>query len=211
MLAAAMETLDENSPSKEAEEIGENYSIGLSKGVKKFSYAAENSSADLASSMLSMASGTLATLSQLLAQDIECDPVISPVIDLTSFNSAVASMDSAFGDRSIGFSARTNMTSQYANYASESARLAALASANYEAARGVRDGGLNGYEGVEAINQSFTNVDTSISNLNDRIASLEYAISNMKVVTETGALIGQIRTGMDIALGEMSYQNERGM
>lgn len=188
MLEAVQTTIDSNSPSKEAGKLGRYFTLGLAEGAEEETKAAESASEKVAASMLNSGAGILSTLSSLIADGIDDAPVIRPVLDLSAVNASAATIGSILGYQSVPI-----YTSQ----------LADRASGEFESSSRV------------TIQENYSNdtslVASSISTLSDRMNSLEYAISNMKVVTETGALIGQIDVAIDNRLGELATLSERGL
>ena len=176
----------EASPSKKAMVIGEYFSEGLAIGVKDEGNALNQATQEVAKSALSTASGTLASLSSLLTEDIDDNPMIRPIVDLSNVRSSASMIGGMFGPQSVPV-----YTRGLAN--------AALTSGTRSSVESVT---VNGNDSAA--------VSKAISALNDKMGSLENAITNMKVVTETGALIGQIASGMDKRLGEFARLHERG-
>ena len=186
MLDAAMLAIDANSPSKEAAKIGGYFAIGLGKGVTDNLSIVEASSEQAAVSMLDTAKNSLMSLSSILAEDIDDTPVISPVVDLTNARYAASSIGGMFGTQTFGL---------------ESRMMAGRTMTGLDSTKGtvsVRDNGSQDIVGA-------------INDMNERINGLGDAISKMKVVVESGALIGQIENGIDQRLGDRSVYAERGM
>ena len=191
MLEKARAVFRVASPSKETADIGMYFDLGLSKGVDDYAKEATASSEGVASAMLNTTSGILSNLSAILAGDIDDTPTISPVVDLTNAKAAAASIGGMFGAQSVPVYTRelSNRT------AAETSR---VSSSRSEASSAVSRDSENGA------------LSMAIDNLNARMASFESAISSMKVVTDTGALIGEIAAGMDDKFGDMTMLRERG-
>lgn len=174
------------SPSKLFARIGMYIDQGLALGIRDYS----GSVTDATSSMINESANNLKTglslLSDSLNLPIDDRPTIRPVLDLTDVTAGVAGMNGLFGNRTIGVTS-SGMATSIAN-----TRYSRL---NQPTSNVASDSG---------------DVSRAISVLNEKMGSLETAISNMKVVTETGALIGQIARGMDNKLGQYSRMHERG-
>ena len=192
MLAKVREVFNSASPSKETAKYGMWFDQGLAVGVRDYANEATTSSEDVANAMLKTTSGTLSNLSAILAGDIDDTPTISPVVDLTNARAAAASIGGMFGAQSVPIYSR-NLAYNASN--------SGIASRFNTAGRS---------DSAGASSSDSANLASSIDTLNSRMSSLEFAISNMKVVTETGAIIGQIATGMDNKLGEFARMHERG-
>lgn len=210
MIARVRGVFDEHSPSKVATQIGEYFTEGLAKGVTGKETDALSSTQTVAENMIDVAQGTLISLSQLLAQDIDVDPVITPVLDLTNFNATAASMDSTLGGKTIDILGRGTIGVNPGNI-TPAMDMSGLENARYIMDQYAAMSHNDQPSTSDVVQQGFGDMTSSVDTLNARIASLEYAISNMKVVTETGALIGQIDVAIDNRLGELAMLNERGL
>ena len=192
MLAKVREVFNSASPSKETAKYGMWFDQGLAVGVRDYANEATTSSEDVANAMLKTTSGTLSNLSAILAGDIDDTPTISPVVDLTNARAAAASIGGMFGAQSVPIYSR-NLAYNVSN--------PGVVSRFNTAGRS---------DSAGASSSDSANLASSIDTLNSRMSSLEFAIKNMKVVTETGAIIGQIASGMDDKLGEFARMHERG-
>ena len=99
MADAVKRTLDEHSPSKLTEEMGKYFSMGLGIGVEKYSNIAVQSSGTMAQSMLDAAKGGLSTLNSLITDNMDADPVVRPVIDLSDVQSGARTINGMFSNR----------------------------------------------------------------------------------------------------------------
>ena len=106
-IEAAKQVSDENSPSKEFAKVGRFFSLGMAVGVDETGGDVVKSTENVVKTMLSTAKGSMATLSQLLAEDIDDTPVIRPVVDLSNARSAAATIGDMFnGSRNFGLETR---------------------------------------------------------------------------------------------------------
>lgn len=107
MLQAAKNALGIKSPSREFEKLGMYSDRGLARGLKKYAKVVTRSSSSLGDSALDAAKGSLTTLSGLIGEDMDVDPVIRPVVDLSDVSSAsrgIHNMLSHSGTLTVGAS-----------------------------------------------------------------------------------------------------------
>lgn len=203
MAEAVRQVFDSHSPSRVAAEIGGYFTEGLAMGTTDKVGEATNAAEKVANSMLTSASGTLATLSGLLSEDIDTTPVIAPVVDLTNARQSASLIGGLFGNQSFAVSPYGIPNPPYYQQATS----AVLANDIESSRQPVYQNDTQ----IPVKDAVSSDVAGAITTLNDRMASFEQAISNMKVVTETGALIGQIDTAIDNRLGELAMLSERGL
>ena len=168
----------------------------ISSPSRKFAWIGEMSDRGLAEGLLGYArvvesaSGEVAEAAlngyeNKLLDTIDDTPVIRPVLDLSDVSSGISTMNGMFGNYGVGVTS-TGIADRIASEAE-------LASSRL------------------AVGSSDVGLGNAVDRLNDRVDELGYAISHMQVVTETGAIIGAIRTGMDVALGEEEFYSSRGI
>ena len=87
-IAAAKSAAQIRSPSRVGIEIGKFFDLGIAGGITKHSTDVSRSSESMASSMITAAKTTLSNLSAVLASDIDSDPVIRPVVDMSNVTSS---------------------------------------------------------------------------------------------------------------------------
>lgn len=87
-IAAAKSAAQIRSPSRVGIEIGKFFDLGIAGGIMKHSTDVDRSSESMASSMISAAKTILSNLSSVLASDIDSDPVIRPVVDMSNVTSS---------------------------------------------------------------------------------------------------------------------------
>jgi len=187
MKEAVERVLDINSPSKVGAQLGRYFVEGLAVGSSDSAYEAENSARDAAVGMVDTVRNTLSTLYGILEDGIDIDPVITPVVDLSNVQNADESIQRTFG-----------------NY-STSVRSSALAS-NIAATQ--RNRKNNDQAAQESVNHDFGDV---VNRFNEKIDAMTHEIKNMKIVMDSGALVGQIDTKIDKRLGDLSLYHRRGM
>ena len=176
-----------HSPSRVGYELGMNWDLGLAGGIDAYAKAVSASSADVGKGAIDTTKAMLGTLSADLTNDIDSVPTIRPVIDLSDVRSGMDDINGLF-NANRSFSAGMFTGSTFNRNA---------ASMNFDGARIA--GGSDNKEVVNAINI-----------LTERFNALSEAVANMKLVTDTGALVGQIDTKMDQRLGVLAGRKDRG-
>ena len=226
-LIAAMQTLEEHSPSKKTQEIGENFDEGLRLGI-------ENKKERV-----------LAVITQLATNAITKTKVGLPPEEFKEIGRRVAEglqegIESGKSGVIATIQELCNATIQTAKSAldihSPSKKFAYLGEMSGE---GYITGWQETMENIDAIiadcmpkasidmkqsgNRGIAEAVTSaISLQNDRVAAVctdmlnvmsRYLpdIANMKVVTDTGALIGEVAPGLDVVFGELTEEKYRGV
>lgn len=173
------------SPSRLFAQIGYYLDAGLAMGLFDNSNMVSKAASSVIDNSIDNLKSGLTTFSNAMLLPLDDTPTIRPVLDLTDVNNGITGMNGLFGDRTVGVRS-TSIANSIANQA-------------YGRDRSVMSSDTDS-----------VSVSKAISTLNEKMASLEVAITNMKVVTETGALIGQIASGMDNKLGEFARKHERG-
>ena len=84
---AARKALEINSPSKIFMAIGASVPEGLALGINNYGGMVEDSVASMTTSPLAGIRNAISTITDLFANDIDAEPVISPVIDLSNVES----------------------------------------------------------------------------------------------------------------------------
>lgn len=183
---AAKKWLNINSPSRKFIALGNSMDEGLVVGIEEYANSVANSGENVAQSAVDGAIEGLHGFSSLVLDNVNDDFVIRPVLDLSDVESGLGGMNSMFGSQTIGV-----RSTALAGRISSMSNAAALQTSI--------DNGL-----------SNSSLAASIDALNTRIDDLGARISNMRVVTETGALVGQIASGVDRVLGKRQYMSARG-
>lgn len=114
-LTAAQNALDEHSPSREAFKVGAFFSEGLAIGISDYGskvYDASYNVADYAKKGLSKA---VSMVSRLIDSDMDTQPVIRPVLDLSEVESGAGYLNSMFNNPSVGVMSNLNAISSGVN------------------------------------------------------------------------------------------------
>ena len=95
--AAAEQALDVNSPSKVFMKIGEYVSLGMAKGIDNMADAAAKSSEAMANSSIGSAKMAIGAIADAMDSDIDFEPRIAPVVDLSNVESSAIKANSMLG------------------------------------------------------------------------------------------------------------------
>ena len=181
---AAKSTLDINSPSRVFREIGNYTGLGFVKGLQDYvdrSYAAGSEMAESAEGGLS---GVLQTIADIVSGGFDMEPVIRPVLDLSAVSAGADALNNLF-------------------YSQRAVGLVGQAAVAFEAQRG----------GSSQTSISVDNDDVvaELRTLRGEMASMLERMEKLRVVLNTGALVGELAEPMDVALGQRSTQRGRGI
>lgn len=181
---AAKSTLDIHSPSRVFREIGNYTGLGFVKGLQDYvdrSYAAGSEMAESAEGGLS---GVLQTIADIVSGGFDMEPVIRPVLDLSAVSAGADALNNLF-------------------YSQRAVGLVGQAAVAFEAQRG----------GSSQTTISIDNDDVvaELRTLRGEMASMLERMEKLRVVLNTGALVGELAEPMDVALGQRSTQRGRGI
>lgn len=181
---AAKSTLDIHSPSRVFREIGNYTGLGFVKGLQDYvdrSYAAGSEMAESAEGGLS---GVLQTIADIVSGGFDMEPVIRPVLDLSAVSAGADALNNLF-------------------YSQRAVGLVGQAAVAFEAQR----------SGSSQTTISVDNDDVvaELRTLRGEMASMLERMEKLRVVLNTGALVGELAEPMDVALGQRSTQRGRGI
>ena len=183
-------TLDEHSPSRVFAKIGKYTVEGFIVGIKNNCEKVAKTTSSLGNYAISAISSSISRISDVINSDMDVEPTITPVIDLTNVRNGIGMINGAFGancSMNLGMAIAANNQNGN-NYQSE----------------------LFGkmQDMAEKANGKLTSaIDSLRSDFNDMASKLE----RMQVVLDSGALVGEIAPDMDSALGGLAKMNRRGV
>lgn len=93
---AAKEALDINSPSKVFRAIGTSVPEGFAMGIDKLGYMVMNSSTSMAKSAVGAVSNSISKISGIINSDIDAQPTIRPVLDLSDVRTGASAISGMF-------------------------------------------------------------------------------------------------------------------
>ena len=181
---AAKSTLDINSPSRVFREIGNYTGLGFVKGLQDYvdrSYAAGSEMAESAEGGLS---GVLQTIADIVSGGFDMEPVIRPVLDLSAVSAGADALNNLF-------------------YSQRAVGLVNQAAVAFEAQRGG--------DSQTTISVDNDDVVAELRTLRGEMASMLERMEKLRVVLNTGTLVGELVEPMDVALGQRSTQKGRGI
>ena len=187
---AVKDVFENHSPSRASAEIGMFMGEGIVVGLTKYSDRVSQASENVGRESISAISSSISRISDVINSDIDVEPTITPVIDLTNVRNGIGMINGAFGaNRSMNLGMAIAANNQNGNsYQTE----------------------LFGkmYDMAEKANSKLTSaIDSLRSDFNDMASKLE----RMQVVLDSGALVGEIAPDMDSALGGLAKMNRRGV
>ena len=98
-----------NSPSRVFKEIGKFTAQGMAVGLDKYAYMAENSASNIAEGVLNNVKDPLSNVTKLLNGEIDANPKITPVVDLTNVKNGARLLNGMIGDQDVRINARSGL------------------------------------------------------------------------------------------------------
>lgn len=187
---AAKAALDIHSPSRVFMSLGGFVSEGMAIGITKSADEAATASEDMATNLVDSSQGVLAQLSNLLSQDIDSNPTISPVLDLTNVTSGIGAMDGMM-NRSYQLALDTSQ--------------AAADAARYIPAPRIEADAENQNE-----SSSLDDVIARMDVLTEAMAGMGDKILKMKLVLDSGTVAGGVTDDVDSNIGRRMFYAGRG-
>lgn len=184
--AAACSELDINSPSKKFEWIGQMSDEGLGRGFTKYAHIATDGAKDTANLMYMGMAVILSKISSLLEDNMETNPVITPVLDLRDVSYGMGQIHSWLSNQNGNYTANMHLM---------------------KTAESIGDG-YNNYS-MKSKNDGGQNIYDFVEELGSRIDRLGDEIRNMQVVLDTGATVGGISNKMDETFGKQESYKRR--
>ena len=99
--SAAKEELDINSPSKVFRRIGMSVPEGFADGIDKLGKVVSNSSIAMARTAINSARGSLSRIADVINSDVDAQPTIRPVLDLSDIKSGAAAIGGILNGRTL--------------------------------------------------------------------------------------------------------------
>ena len=98
-----------HSPSRVFIEIGKFTAQGMSVGLNKYSRLAVNSAEGMASNVVDSVRNPLSTISKILDGDMDINPTITPVMDLSNISKGTRLLNSMIGNKDVQINARSGV------------------------------------------------------------------------------------------------------
>lgn len=169
------------SPSRKGAEIGMYFDLGIAQGVSDYSEDVSSASRRMITDLVGSASSAAAAITSIINDDMDNQPVIRPVLDLSDISANAGRMNGLFGSRTIGLTG---------------AELAGRVQTN---ANSIPVGSRSNFNTTEAI-----------QSVNERLDNLGEAMTHMKIVMDSGVLAGEIAPKVDKNLGKVIARKGRG-
>lgn len=182
---AANAEADSHSPSRVFMTVGGFMGQGLALGFSDQQGMVENAATGVTNSAIESAQTAMATFASLMSQDIDANPTITPVLDLSNVTAGSALINGLLtGEKDMSLN---GAGSEY------SARTIPRSDRLVNEVRG------NDYSGIYA----------SIQSLGARIDAMGDKISNLQIVLDSGAVAGAVTDGVNRNLGRKTTFNRR--
>lgn len=188
ILKPFMSLLGFNSPSRVFAEMGKYTVEGFINGIRNSCDKAVKMTTYLGNTAINSMSESISKIADVINGDMEFEPTIRPVMDLSDVTNGVGSINSMFrGNRGMALSAAVSIGNQ-----------------NAQNSQAEMFGKIQ--EMSEKTNLKFT---SAIDSLRNDFNNLSSKLEQMQVVMDTGALVGAIAPNMDNALGGLAKMNRR--
>mgnify|MGYP002625007362 CR=1 FL=1 len=176
-----------NSPSKVGEDLGMYFDLGIAGGLDNYAKVVSGSAVSMGKKVVDSASTMLRGVDGSIFDNLDPNPTIRPVMDLTNIQNGVSAINGMFNPnnmQAIGLFRGMNLT------------------------RGINQLNLDGGRITGTITDK--NIVSNLEGLQTKIEELGEAVTNMKLVLDTGALVGGTSAKMDNELGTLAMRRGRG-
>ena len=172
-LDGAKKLLGIHSPSKEFAKVGRFSDEGMVQGLNQYSGLVADASANVGETAVDSMSKAISGIAERLDSEMDSDPTIKPVLDLSDVTDGVSQIDDMlYSQRSLQLAKSIDIGNSSNNGIIQNATKSVTEGLTYE-----------------------------FENLRSDVADLANAITRMKIVMDTGTVVGALVTDMDEALG----------
>lgn len=176
-----------HSPSRVGKDLGMNFDLGIASGIGEYSRVVNRQATGMGERAVEAAKTMLRGVDSSIFDNLNPNPTIRPVLDLSNVRSGVNAIDGM---------------------------LASDPALNTEMFRGISVGkntGMLNFDGARILgSQSNRDVVAELRTLTDKFNTLSEAVTNMKVVLDSGELVGATSNKMDRQLGTLAMRKGRG-
>ena len=176
-----------HSPSRVGRDLGMNFDLGIAGGLDRYSRVVSQSAEGIGENAVDSAKTMLRGTDYSIFDFIDPNPTIRPVLDLSNVRSGVGMIGGMLNSDQV-------LSGGLFNGINFNKGVNAL---NFDGARIA--GGINNKD-----------VISELQSLADRFDDLNEAVTNMKVVLDSGELVGATSRKMDNQLGELAMRRGRG-
>ena len=184
---ATMAALNAASPSKLFKQVGGFITAGMSIGIDNGTDDVRNSAVVMSEEAINGATSVLSIISDLLEEDLDANPTISPVLDLTNMQNGMSAMDRWLAE-DRGMSIDTSMAGSMAQ--------------RYMPNTTTPEINQNGTD--------YSGIYERMATLGEQIGALGEQIAKMQIVLDTGAVAGGVAPKVDEYIGDQIFYGERG-
>lgn len=174
MLTATRNTLDIHSPSREGEDIGRLWDVGIANGVLRYAYVMNTAAQESTQGVIDTTSDMLSSLSQINLDDMDMNPTIRPVMDLSEVSNGVRNLS--------GLMQNTQTYSIGTAISSDRAR-------------------LNQDDMTITVETTNKDVVKAVNELRQEMSTMKEAMSNYKIYLDKRTLVGEMLDDIDSGLG----------
>lgn len=182
-ISAAKNLLGIHSPSKVFADIGKYSDEGFIQGLKSYSSKVIDASEDVGKGAIDGISSAISGIADALNSDMDMEPTIRPVLDLSAITSGADEINGLlYSKRSIELARKTNM-------------------------------GMNNFASDNQSNivSDNDNVVKAIGELRNDMSVLANTMSKLKIVMDTGTLVGALVGPLDSSFGQRVIYEGRGI
>ena len=182
----AMASSKSASPSKLFRDtVGTYIALGVAEGINRNANKSSDAAENLIDETLYGAEGAMSLLSKLISGDYITSPTITPVLDLTNVENGLNMMNGWFGASGLKFNGGSlTIDPSKATIFADTAM-------------------------PKDYTENISRIGDEVSNLREDIRVLGNAMKNIRLVMNTGAVVGAIGPEMDRYLGQRGYYASR--
>ena len=181
-VAAVKSVLQINSPSRVTRKLGEYTGLGFVDGLHNYADKSYKAGSEMAESARFGLSNIIQTIADIVNSDMDMAPTIRPVLDLSNITNGAGVLDSLFyPQRTLGLAGQVSMAF---------------------AARGEQQ--------TQTIMVNNDDVVEELRSFRADMMELTDRMERMRVVLDTGTLVGEMAGPMDNALGQRVTRRGRG-
>lgn len=183
---------DINSPSKVFRSIGLSVGEGLAQGIDRSTGMAVTSVESMSDNVISFANRAIEGIANAINTNVDVQPTIRPVLDTSDIESKASNISRLFDqqDLYLAYGASGNFNSNNAIAVSQK---------------------YKDYNQEAKDNKSSTkDIVSAVDSVRSEIGVLKDAMSNIKMVLDTGTMVGEMITPIDQALGMRAAYAGRG-
>ncbi len=176
-----------HSPSKVGADLGMYFDLGIAQGLNRYAKVVSGNAADMGKKVVDSASMMLRGVDGSIFDNIDPNPTIRPVVDLTNVQNGVNAINGMFdlsNTQAVGLFRGMNLT------------------------RGINSLNLEGGRITGTLTDK--NIVSNLEGLQNKIEELGQAVTNMKLVLDSGELVGATSTKIDNSLGILAMRRGRG-